>query len=335
MPVNSPDADPGHVVVDLAFGYVLSGALNCAAKLGIADHLKEAPQSSRELSQKLGVDDLSLYRVLRTLASVGLFREDAEGCFHLLAPGRTICSSVPNSLRDAVLMVTQDIFWKPLGELDQVVASGENGMTRIFGAPFFDYFQKNAQAGATFHRGMSSLSDMENAPIASAYDVNPFKTIVDIGGGHGGFLVEVLKLAPDAYGINYDHAHVLEEARTDELADRWCCQEGDFFESAPAGDCYLLKRILHDWVDEDCIRILKHIRKAMPDHAKVLIVDCVIPPGNDPHPGKVLDILMMSALPGRERTEANFSEILQKSGLRLNKVVATPALLSITEAVAA
>lgn len=331
----STDVDPGHVVIDLAFGYVLSGALNCAAKLGISDHLKEGPLSSAELSKKLGVDELSLYRVLRTLASVGMYREDSERRFHLLPPGQTICSSERNSLRDAVLMVTQDIFWKPLGELDEVVASGENGMMRIFGAPFFDYFQKNAEAGATFHRGMSSLSDMENAPIASAYDFNQFKTIVDIGGGHGGFLIEVLKLAPDAFGINYDHTHVLEEARTSELPGRWRCESGDFFESAPVGDAYLLKRILHDWTDEDCIRILQHIRSAMPDHAKVLIVDCVIPPGNDPHPGKVLDILMMSALPGRERTEADFADLLDKSGLRLNKVVSTPALLSITEAVAA
>lgn len=328
-------ADPGHVIVDLAFGFVLSGALNCAAKLGIADHLKDNPQTSAELSAKLNVDDLSLYRVLRTLSSCGLFREDESGKFHLLAPGQAICKDAPNSLHDAVLMITQDIFWKPLGELDQVVKSGENGMIPIFGDAFFDYFQKNAEAGATFHRGMSSLSDMENAPIAGAYDFTQFDTIVDIGGGHGGFLIEALKRAPNAKGINYDHAHVLAEARTSELPGQWSCVEGDFFKSAPAGDAYLLKRIIHDWTDEDCITILSHIRNAMPDHAKVLVVDCVIPPGNDPHPGKVLDILMMSALPGRERTEADFARLFERSGLRLNKVISTPALLSITEAVVA
>lgn len=332
---DSQAADPGHVIVDLAFGFVLSGALNCAAKLGLSDHLQEAPQSTADLAAKLNVDELSLYRVLRTLASAGLYNEDDGGRFHLLAPGKAICTGEPNSLRDAVLMITQDIFWKPLGELQDVVASGENGMMRIFGAPFFDYFQKDATAGATFHRGMSSLSDMENAPIAGSYDFTSFDTIVDIGGGHGGFLIEVLKLAPTAHGINYDHAHVLAEARTDELAGRWVCAEGDFFENAPGGDAYLLKRILHDWTDEDCIRILTNIRNAMPDHAKVLVVDCVVPPGNDPHPGKVLDILMMSALPGRERTEADLAALFSKSGLRLNRVIGTPTLLSITEAVAA
>ena len=134
----------------------------------------------------------------------------------------------------------------------------------------------------------------------------------------------------------YDAGHVLKDARVNEEMGRWTCVEGDFFKSVPkGGDAYLLKRIIHDWKDEDCITILSNIRKAMNPGAKVLVCDCVIPLGNDPHGGKVIDILMMSALPGFERTEAEFSSLFKRAGLKLTRVIQAPALLSITEAVAA
>jgi len=330
----STDANPRHALVDLAFGFVLSSSVATAAKLRIADALRAEPRAADELAVDMQLDGRSLHRLLRTLASVGVVHEDNQSRFHLLPPGEFLCADGPDSLRDAILMVTQNIFWQPLGQLEHTIRSGQNGMQRIFGAPFFEYFKQNAAAGATFHRGMASLSDIENGPISASYDFTPFETIVDVGGGHGGFLIEVLKRAPGSYGINYDHAHVLSEARSDELRGRWECLDGDFFVSAPTGDAYLLKRILHDWTDEDCVTILRNIRAAMKPHAKVLVVDCVIPPGNGPHGGKVLDILMMSALPGRERTEEEFSQLFGAAGLRLTRVVETPELLSIVEAAA-
>jgi hypothetical protein len=269
------------------------------------------------------------------LASCGVFREDEKGGFHLTPAADLLRTSLPHTLHHAALMITQDIFWKPVGELDDVVRTGKNALDRIFGAPFFDYLTQNKEAGAIFHRGMSSLSDLENAAIAGAYDWTPFKTIVDVGGGHGGFLIEALKLAPNARGINYDAAHVLKDARVNELPGRWTCVEGDFFKSAPAGDAYILKRILHDWTDDVCVPILQNIRNAMNPGARVVVVDCVIPPGNEPNGGKVLDILMMASLPGRERTEADFAEVFKRAGLKLSRVLHAPALLSITEAVAA
>ncbi|MGL4396426.1 MAG: methyltransferase [Hyphomicrobium sp.] len=326
---------PGQIIVDLSFGFVLSGALATAAKLKIADRLEKGPKTPAELAAEVGVHTQSLYRVLRMLASCGVFKEDDQGRFHLTPAADLLRTSLPHTLHHAALMITQDIFWKPVGGLDEVVRTGENGMVPIFGAPFFDYLEHNKDAGAIFHRGMSSLSDLENAPIAGAYDWTPFKTIVDIGGGHGGFLIEALKLAPGAKGINYDAAHVLKDARVDEQKGQWTCVEGDFFKSAPAGDAYILKRILHDWTDDVCVTILENIRRSMNPGAKVLVVDCVIPPGNEPNGGKVLDILMMSALPGFERTEKEFAALFKRAGLKLNRVIAAPALLSITEAVAA
>lgn len=329
------EPNPGHVIVDLAWGYIMSGALATATKLRVADHLEDGPKTIAVLAQDLKVDAQSLHRVLRMLASFGVFREDDKGQFHLTPAADMLRTKLPHTLHHAVLMITQDIFWKPVGDLTEVVRTGENGMVPIFGAPFFDYLESNKEAGATFHRGMSSLSDLENAPIAGAYDWSPFKTIVDIGGGHGGFLIEALKLAPNAKGINYDAAHVLKDARVNEQNGQWSCVEGDFFKSAPAGDAYILKRILHDWTDDVCVTILENIRRAMNPGAKVLVVDCVIPAGNDPHGGKILDVLMMSALPGFERTQAEFAAIFKRAGFKLSRVIAAPALLSITEAVAA
>ena len=327
---------PGSTIVELALGYLHSGALACAAKLRIADHLEAGPKTADELAKELKVHAQSLHRVLRMLASYGIFKEDEKGKFHQTPESELLRTSLAHTLHHGALMITQDIFWKPVGQLDDVVRTGENGMVPYFGAPFFDYLEQNKDAGAIFHRGMSSFSDLENAPIAGAYDWSGIKTIVDVAGGHGGLLIEALKRAPQAKGVLYDAGHVLKDARVNEEKGRWSCVEGDFFKSVPGGgDAYLLKRIIHDWKDEDCVTILSNIRKAMNPGAKVLVCDCVIPPGNDPHGGKVIDILMMSALPGFERTEAEFAAIFKRAGLKLTRVIQAPALLSITEAVAA
>ena len=329
--------NPGDTIVELAIGYIPAGALACACKFNIADRLENGPKTAAELANEVGVHAQSLNRVLRMLAMYGIFKEDEQGRYHQTAESELLRTSLPHTLHHAALMITQDVFWKPVGELQDVVRSGENGMVPIFGAPFFEYFIKNKQAGGTFHRGMSSLSDMENAPLAGAYDGwKGVNTIVDVAGGHGGLLIEALKLAPNAKGILFDEAHVLKDARVNEEKGRWTCVEGDFFKSAPAGgDLYMLKRIIHDWKDDDCVTILSNIRKAMNPGARVLVFDCVIPPLNVPHGGKVLDVLMMSALPGFERTEAEFAALFKRAGLKLTRVIQAPALLSVTEAVAA
>ncbi|WNG33876.1 SAM-dependent methyltransferase [Archangium violaceum] len=330
--------NPAQRIVDLGFGFIYSAALCAAAELGVADLLEQGPRSAASLAEELGVDAPSLFRVLRLLASVEVFSEDDSGRFSLTPAADHLRTNAPGSLRSAVLMLTQRTFWAPAGELTETVRTGKNPFDRIFGAPFFDYLERDAKEGARFHRGMSSLSDLENGPIARSYDFTPFQRVVDVGGGHGGFLIEVLKTAPQVRGVLYDHRHVLAEARIAQagFAERCELAEGDFFESVPAGaDAYLLKRILHDWSDEVCVRILRKCREAMAEHGRVLVVDTVIPPGNTPHGGKVLDVLMLVSLPGRERTEEDFRKLFAQAGLRLTRVIHTPAALSITEAVAA
>lgn len=336
--MSSSTPHPAQVLVDLGFGFILSGALSAAAELGVADRLAQGPKSANRLAEELGADSMSLYRLLRLLASAGVFTEDAEGRFGLSPAAELLRSDVPGSLRDAVLMLTQKIFWAPAGELTETVRTGKTPFDRIFGKPFFDHLASDAAAGATFHRGMSSLSDLENGPIARSYDFSALQKVVDVGGGHGGFLVEVLQASPKTRGVLFDHAHVLAESRMDRAGLGARCDHvtGDFFQSVPAGaDAYVLKRILHDWSDEVCVGILRNCRNAMAPSGRVLVVDTVIPPGNAPHGGKVLDVMMLASLPGRERTEADFQKLFAQAGLRLSRVIPTPTALSITEAVAA
>jgi hypothetical protein len=336
--MNSQSVNPSQRIVDLGFGFIFSAALSAAAELGVADRLEQGPRTAASLAKELGVDAQSLYRVLRLLASVEVFSEDDSGGFSLTPAAEHLRTNAPGSLRSAVLMLTQRIFWTPAGELTETVRTGKNPFDRIFGAPFFDYLLSDTTQGARFHGGMSSLSDVENAPIARSYDFTPLRRVVDVGGGHGGFLIEVLETAPQVRGVLFDHRHVLADARISRagFADRCELAEGDFFESVPSGaDAYVLKRILHDWSDEVCVRILRTCREAMAQHGRVLVVDTVIPLGNAPHGGKVLDVMMMASLPGRERTEAEFEKLFAQAGLRLTRVIRTPTALSITEGVAA
>lgn len=333
----SASDSPHEHIIHLSWAYLYSAALNAVAELGVADHLEGGPKSAATLAEELGVQPQPLYRALRLLATVGVFTEDERGRFGLTPAADLLRTSAPRSMRDAVLMVSHETFWAPAGKLSTTVRTGETPFAQIFGVPFFDYFSRNPSASPIFHRGMASFSDSENAAIAGSYDFSRFQRIVDVGGGHGGFLIEALRAAPAARGVLFDAAHVLEEARiaAEGLSDRCELVAGDFFKEVPRGDCIILKRILHDWADEAAIDILRVCRRALAEGGRVLVVDAVIPPGDAPHPGKVLDVLMMASLPGRERTEEEFRRMLADAGLRLERVIHTPAALSLVEASAA
>lgn len=334
MADSSIDAPHVHLI-QLAWGYLYSAAVNAVAELGVADLLEQGPKSPAALAEELGVASQGLHRTLRLLATAGVFAEDEQGRFALTPAAELLRSSAPNSMRDAVRMLAHESFWVPAGKLSTTIRTGQTPFAEIFGGSFFDYFAANPDVGPIFHRGMASFSDTENAPIASAYDFSRFEQIVDVGGGHGGFLIEALQKC-SARGVLYDADHVLREARIAAagLSDRCELVVGDFFVSVPEGDCIVLKRILHDWADETAIDILRICRRALRPNGRVLVIDSVIPPGNDPHAGKNLDVLMMVSLPGRERTEQEFQRLFAAADLQLERVIETPATLSIVEATA-
>lgn len=324
-------------IIDEALGFIYPAALRAAAAVGVADHLTDGPRTPSDLAKATGTDARSLHRVLRLLATRGLFEEDGEGRFHLTETGSALRSDAPASVRSAVLMITDRTFWLPAGEMTRCLEEGTSAFEGIFGIPFFDYFTGNADTTAIFHDGMASMSDAENQPIADAYPFPPQATVVDMGGGHGGLLQAALRNTPGIQGILYDQPHVLAGHRlnTPDLAGRWTLAEGDFFTSAPPGDIYLLKRILHDWDDTQSRTILSNCREAMRPGGRVLVIDAVIPQDNAPHQGKTLDLLMMASLVGRERTEQEFEALFTDAGLRLTRVIPTGTVLSIVEGVAA
>lgn len=334
----SASAPPEWHLMDQTLGYFYSAALRAAARLGVADQLADSARTPEELAGKVGADGPSLHRLLRLLATRDVFAEDETGRFHLTASAQLLRADVPGSMRSAVLMLTDQVFWKPAELLDDTVREGTTQFGRVFPAPFFDWLAQDEQAGNTFHAGMAAQSDAENGRIAGSYDFSRVGTLVDVGGGHGGFLVEVLRNSPNARGVLFDEAHVLAGHRLGEarITDRSETVAGDFFEEVPSGaDAYVLKRILHDWDDDTSVRILSRCREAMPEHGRVLVVDAVIPAGNEPHPGKDLDMLLMTSLPGKERTAAEFDEVLRAAGLSLTRVIPTSTPLSIVEAVVA
>ena len=327
------------VILGLALDYLPSRGLHVANELGIADLLKDGPRSIEELARATGAHQQSLYRLLRMLAGCGVFAEESPGSFGLNPAAATLQTGVPESLHHAVKMVgdmTGDgSWWNAAGHLRHSVLSGEPAFDYVHATSFFEYLTQHPEAGGWFDRGLANFATPENAAIVGAYDFTPFQCVVDVGGGQGGFLAEVMKAYPRVKGTLYDRPEVVREPvylMTSGLMDRVEIMGGDFFKSVPTGgDAYLLKRILHDWSDQHCVQILRTCSDAMDAKARILVVDAVIPPGDELHPAKVMDILMMLLLEGRERTEEEFRDLFRQAGLKLAKVVPTPSVLSIVE----
>ncbi len=326
-------------ILTMTFSPFMAQALYVAARLGIADILGAGPRSVESLAKETGAHAPSLARLLRALAGGGIFAEDESGDFALTPLASVIARDTPGSLRGAVLMAGDPMTQRPCGELLHAVMTGEPAFDRIFGKPFFEFLADNAEAGETFNAGMANFSAMENAAIAAAYEFSSNAQVVDVGGGQGGFLAEVLRAHPGVRGVLYDLPQVVSNPAHLEAAGLMSrCETigGDFSKSVPAGgDLYLYKRILHDWNDATCLSLLRVCAGAMPASGRVLVIDAVLPPGNDPHPGKLSDLLIMSILPGRERRSDEFRNLFAEAGLKLTRIIPTPSALCIVEGILA
>jgi SAM-dependent methyltransferase len=314
-------------------GYLLSRALYVAAELGIADHLIDGSKSAAELARATDSNTDALYRLLRALASNRIFAEDAQGRFALTPLANALRSDVAGSLRDAIRMV-DDRWWNAYGQLIYSVKTGLPAYEQVIGLGPFEYDKRHPDSNQRFARGMASFSDRENLLIAAAYDFSPFKCVVDVGGGRGGFIAEVLKAYPTTRGILYDRPDVVDDPGyviAAGVADRCQFIGGDFFSSVPAGcDAYVVKRVIPDWPDDRAEKILRNCRLTMAKEGRVLLVDAVILPGNAPYPSKVGDLWMM-VVGGRERTEEEFRSLYDRAGLQLTRIIPTRTVLSIIE----
>jgi hypothetical protein len=340
MPKARRRPKPQQAMLDLITGYWLSQMIFVAAKLGIADVLAKGPKTAAAVAQEVGAHAPFVYRVLRALASVGVFAETANGRFRLTPTAATLRTGVPGSLRDFALMMIDDYNWKAWGELLHSVETGEVAFQHVYGQPLFDFLVANPEKERTFAASMASISGAENDAIARAYDFGRFARLVDVGGAHGHLVATILRRHRKVRGVLYDQPQVVggaaEQGFFKGLGNRIETAGGDFFASVPAGaDGYIMKYILHDWDDDRCVRILSLCREAMAPGGRVLVVENVIEPGNRPSWGKLLDVNMLTLLSGKERTKAEFRDLLARASLRLRRVVPTASPISIVEASAA
>ena len=322
---------------EMATAYWLSQAIYVAAKLGIADLLRDGPQSCVALATSTGSDAPSLFRLMRALSSVGIFSQLGKDCFALSRLAASLQTEVPGSLR-AMVITIGEIHYQACGNLLHSVQTGSPAFNTVFGASLFDYLQQNVDAADAFNQGMANVSSMLAYAVLMAYDFAGISSIVDIGGGQGKLLEKILQFTPEIMGTVFDTATTIERAKQGLGNDAWSrrCSYviGDFFTSVPQGaDAYLLCGVIHDWDDRRAIRILKNCRRVMAAKGRVLIVDMVVPDTGAMSFSKLLDLNMMAMTGGRERTRVEFHSLLDAANYELTRIIPTMAPQSIIEAV--
>jgi O-methyltransferase domain len=343
MPENMPPALedlPPHVRLIQMGSQVISTTLYVTAKLGLADQLAFGPRSALELAGQMQVHAASLHRLMRTLASVGILTEQSGQRFALTALGEALKADAPGSARSSLLVIGSPWQRSAWDNMVYSVQTGKPGFDKAHGMALFDYLAHHPNDASQFSETMVGLHNQEPPAVAAAYDFSTFKTIVDVGGATGNMLSAVLAHHVGPRGILFDRPHVVKDApvflASKGVSDRVTIEAGDFFQSVPKGaDAYILSHIIHDWTEDQCATILGHVRNAMNPTSRLLIVEMVLPPGDSPHQGKMLDMAMLVITGGQERTESEYGELLKKSGFRLTQVVPTGSAASIVEAVAA
>jgi SAM-dependent methyltransferase len=327
-------------MLNLLNGMWAARAIQTAAQLGIADLLVDGPRRVNELAEATGTHAPSLYRLLRALASLAIFTEMASGTFAQTELSETLRSGHAGSVRAMALMMGGVWEWNTWRELDYSVRTGQPAFDHVYGMDLWHYYRnENPQAGKIFNEAMSDVSNVVCAVVPRFYDFSPFHTIIDVGGGRGTLLTALLNAFPHLRGLVFDLPHVIEQAREQiavaHLTGRCTVLGGDFFETVPSGaDACLLKSVLHDWDDENCIRILKNCRRALQPGGRLLVIDAVI--GDEKSNGtfaKLLDVQMLIEQRGRERTAGEFQALLAAAGFSLNRVIRLPTIQDLVEAV--
>jgi hypothetical protein len=320
-------------------GFTEPAAIHVAARLGIADLVTKAPGTAEELATATKTHAPSLRRLLKFLASVGIFREDAAQRYQHTALSETLRSDHPESMRDFAIALGSDFCWRPYGALSETIRTGQPAFNHVFGTSFFEYLGTHPEDASAFDAAMTSLSSRDIAPILAAYDFSKFERIVDVGGGHGALLHAILSANPKLRGVLVDQPAVVEGAvalRSGVIAARSEIVGGDIFKSVPEGaDAYVEKYIIHDWNDEDALKILKNCRRALDRGGKMLLLEAVLGAPNEPDATRFGDLLMLMLLQGRERTESQFTVLLREAGFVLTRVIPTAGGVSIIEGVPA
>ncbi|OBA80615.1 hydroxyneurosporene methyltransferase [Mycobacterium sp. 1164966.3] len=328
---------PPVAMMEMVVNTWVAQAITAAAELGIADALAKGPLSADELATAVNADADAVSRLLRALITRGIFRQRRDGRFDLTPLADTL-------RRDSEVPIAGWARWlgspqhrEHWSHLADAIRTGRSVIPRLRGKPMFEYLASEPELGQIFNEAMTGGSALSIGPVIAAYDFSSFATIVDVGGGHGRLLAEILAATPAARGVLFDQPQVVAGAPAvlAELGvqDRIRIDEGSFFESVPAGgDAYVLKSVIHDWPDDDAIRILRNVRSAAAAGSYVLLVEFVVPDHHREYMGNWLDLEMLLALDARERSSAEFERLFSRAGFRMTRVVATASPFSVLEA---
>jgi ubiquinone/menaquinone biosynthesis C-methylase UbiE len=335
---NASALPPPLAMLQMIMGFWVSRTIYIAAKLGLADLIAQGPRTAEDLAIHTGTHARSLYRVLRALAGLGIFREGADGRFSQTQLSETLRSDVPGSMRWAAMVELGQEHFPAWGNVMHSVKTGEIAFDNLYKQDVWAYYAQNPEDAQTFNRSMSGFTQVVNQAVLAGYDFSNIRKLVDVAGGVGSLLSNVLQANPTTRGVLFDLPHVIAEAgpffEQAGCADRCEFVSGDFFQSVPeGGDVYMMKWIIHDWDDDKSIAILRNIHRAMKDDGRLLLLETVVPAGNEPHWSKFLDLNMMVMTGGCERTEAEFKALLLAAGFRLQQNLQTFSNVNIIEAV--
>lgn len=334
----SSDISPQSVMLQMVHSNWIFQIIYAAAKLGIADLLKDGSLSCDQLACATGTHARSLYRLMRALASVGVFAENEQGNFTLTPLAACLLSDVPGSIRAAAIMLGEE-HYRAWGDILYSVRTGSSAFRHLYGTDVFQYYAQNPEPAKIFSQAMTSVSTIEDTAVTEAYDFSKIQKLIDVGGGHGSLITSILKSNPNLKGVLFDQPFVIEGAKhlfeQQGVSSRCEFVSGDFFQSVPTGgDAYILKHIIHDWDDETAIAILKHCHQAMVENDLLLLVEMVIPPGNHSFLGKLVDVNMLIMCGGGcERTEAEYQTLLKRAGFKLIKIFPTQSDASVIESI--
>jgi hypothetical protein len=321
----------------LVNGYQVTQAIHVAATLGIADLLRDGPRTSAELAARTDAHAPSLHRILRALAAVGVLHEEDDGRFALTDVGDCLRCDAPEPVGGWAAYVGLPSHFTAWANLLHTVRTGENAFGSVHGSSVWEYRARHPEDGVIFDRAMTDITQRANRHLLDAYDFGGFGVVVDVGGGHGALLAALLAEHPQMRGVVFDQPHVVAGApavlEAAGVADRCEVVGGSFFDAVPAGaDAYVLKAILHDWDDEDAVRILSSCRDAIAPDGALLVVERELGPPNENPDAKLSDLNMMIGPGGRERTRDEFADLLAEGGFALQRTVPTAIGLCVFEA---
>jgi len=327
-------------LMQIAEGYLPSACLHVAVKLKIADLLADGPRPVEDLASATGSNADALYRVLRALVSIGIFSEPQARTLALSPAAELLRTNAPGSVRDMLLWMSNPFLMHVTSDLPHSVGTGKPAIEHLYGKPAFECFASMPEFARAFNEGMTAISAALAPAVLEAYDFSGVGTLMDVAGGQGYFLCEVLQRHPQMKGILLDVPSVVEGAKCllcdMRMEERCQPVAGNFFEHIPSGaDAYFMQHILHDWSDENALKILANVRQALTGRAggRLIVVDMVLPEDSRPHPSKMLDLLMLMFPGGRERTEREWRDLLARGGFTVTRIAPTRAPDSVIEAV--